>query len=348
MVPVTWLPSPYKNLRDARYEIRGVVNHRIVGTLPSARGAFGVAPGTSRNASSHFGIGYVNGRLTLDQYVDLSDMAWTNGDVREPTWVFYQPGVNPNLTTVTIEHEDGGTANRGKVSEEVWQLSMELQKLITSGDKNAIRAAGIRVRHDHIVSQLARIPKDGRGFIDHNQIAGPNKPYCFRRWLDDPGFVEGRPSRRDRLLAYLNAEDDVLNDYLKGLRETPNRRAIIRSGATARTTPAFNPKDYDSNRVGVLSKDSSATLFGYVTGTNITLADGKVYDPRTDWFVTRNDSHGMTFWHVADLISEQPVEQAEGIKAESWNALQAQGVTALKNIAIRASADADALAAKKP
>ncbi len=205
---VIWLASPYRNARDARYPIRGVVNHRIVGTLLSARAAFGVAPGTSRNASTHFGIGFVSGRLTIDQFVDLSDMAWGNGDAREPTWPFYQAGVNPNLTTVSIEHEDGGSAGRGVVKEPIWQASMELQKLITSGDLTRIRTAGIRVRDAATVTQLAAIPKDARGFIDHHQIAGPNKPYCFRRWLDDPGFVEGFPSRRDRLLAHLRAAED--------------------------------------------------------------------------------------------------------------------------------------------
>jgi hypothetical protein len=325
---ITWLPSPYRNLRDARYSIRGVVNHRIVGTLPSARAAFGVAPGTSRNASSHFGIGYVSGKLTVDQYVDLSEMAWTNGDVRDPTWASIIPGVNPNLYTVTIEHEDGGSANRGKVSEEVWQASMELQKLLVSGDAAKIRAAGIRARYDHHIAQLAAVPRDARGFIDHHQIAGPNKPYCFRRWLDDPGFVEGTPSRRDRLLAHLNGEDDVLNDYLKGLRETPNRRALIRAGATARTIPAFNPKDYDANKAFVLGKDSSATLFGWVKGTNITLSDGTVYDARTDWFATRNNDHGITFWHVRDLLKEEPIEQGGYTQADLDNATKAGFVDA--------------------
>lgn len=208
MIPaITWLPSPFKNARVTRWPILGVVSHRIVGTLSGARGAFGVAPGTPRNVSSHFGIGYISGRLTIDQYVDLSDMAWTNGDVRDPTWAYYQDGVNPNLTTVTIEHEDGGSANRGRVSEEVWQTSMELQKLITSGNPAAIRGAGIRVRSDATIAQLASVSKDVRGFIDHHQIAGPNKPYCFRRWLDDPGFVEGNPSRRDRLIAHLTEAD---------------------------------------------------------------------------------------------------------------------------------------------
>jgi hypothetical protein len=207
--PITWLPSPFRNARDSRYPIRAEVKHRIVGTLPGARIAFGVAPGTSRNASTHFGIGYVGGKLTIDQYVDLSDMAWGNGDVRDPTWSRIIPGVNPNLYTVSTEHEDGGSANRGRVSEAVWQASMQLSRLLRCGDVARIRAAGIRVRSTATVAQLAAMPIDTGSYIDHHQIAGPNKPYCFRRWLDDPGFVEGSPSRRTRLLAYLNAEDDV-------------------------------------------------------------------------------------------------------------------------------------------
>ena len=211
MIPsVTFLQSPYQNARDARYPLRAVVNHRIVGTLPSARRAFGLVAGdVGRRASSHFGIGYVNGVLTIDQYVPLDRMAWTNGDVREPTWSRIIPGVNPNLYTVTIEHEDGSSAGRGRVSAAVWAASMELQDLLVSGDAAAIRAKGIRGATDAIVAQLKAIPNDSTGFIDHHQIAGPNKPYCFRRGLDDPGFVEGSPSRRDRLLAALNQEDDM-------------------------------------------------------------------------------------------------------------------------------------------
>jgi hypothetical protein len=210
--PISFLQSPYQNARDTRYPLRAVVSHRIVGTLPSARRAFGIVVGDpGRSASSHFGIGFVNGVLAVDQYVPLDRMAWTNGDVRDPTWPLYQPGVNPNLTTVTIEHEDGGYPGLGVLQGPVWQASMELQRLLVSGDGPAIRAAGIRGATDAMVAQMARISKDTTGFIDHHQIAGPNKPYCLRRWLDDPGFVEGSPSRRDRLLASLGApsEDDM-------------------------------------------------------------------------------------------------------------------------------------------
>lgn len=307
---VTFRQSPYRNARDARYPIRGVVSHRIVGTLISARGAFGVDPnGTPRKASTHFGIGYDGGRLVIDQFVDLSEMAWGNGDVREPTWPFYQVGVNPNLTSVSIEHEDGGSANGGVVREPIWQASMELQKLITSGDVARIRAAGIRVRDEKTVAQLAAVPKDARGFIDHHQIAGPNKPYCFRRWLNDPGFVEGSPSRRDRLLAYLTAPEEEDVD-LSTLVPIVNRKAAIAAGATARSRPAFDPGNYDAYMVATEPNNRYRTAIGWITGSNLTLNNGSVYDARTRWLMTDSDSHGPIFYHERDVSGFVAIEQA--------------------------------------
>lgn len=318
--PIVWLPSPNRNLRDARYPIQGVVNHRIVGTLFSADVAFGVVAGRpGRNASTHFGIGYVDDKLEIHQYVDLSDMAWGNGDVRDPTWVLYQPGVNPNLTTVSIEHEDGGAANKGVVTEDIWRASMALQKLVTSGDPAAIRASGIRLRYDHHAAELARVPKDSRGFIDHNQIAGPNKPYCFRRWLDDPGFVEGTPSRRDRLLAVLNGKDDMY-DYLGGMTPIVNRRVTLGAGSTARSTPEFNPKDYDENKIFTHPNEVERLAIGWVEGTNITLANGVVFDERTRWVVTdrsggRPDQQ-LIVYHERDVVKFTEAEKTTGYTDE--------------------------------
>lgn len=185
--------------------VRAFVRHRIVGSLASADAVFD--PVSPNLASTHFGIGHINGQLEIHQYVDLSDAAWGNGDVRDPTAlvVLQNPGVNPNLYTISIEHEDGGSAGRGVVQPDTWNASIELGLLLASGDPAAIRAAGIRVRYDTTVAQMAAVPKTADGYIDHNAIAGPNKPYCFRRWLDDPGYVEGSPSRRDRLLAALGS-----------------------------------------------------------------------------------------------------------------------------------------------
>lgn len=311
---ITWLPSPYRNARDSRYPIRAEVKHRIVGSLLSARGAFGAVPGTPRNASTHFGIGYISGVLTIDQYVDLSDMAWGNGDVRDPSWSRIIPGVNPNLYTVSTEHEDGGSANRGRVSEAVWQASMALSKLLRCGDVARIRAAGIRVRDPRHAVELAAMPIDTGSYIDHNQIAGPNKPYCFRRWLDDPGFVEGTPSRRDRLLAALNGEDDMT--YLDTLVPIINRRVTIGKGATARTSPAWDASDPDANAITVHAADTTRTAVAWVTGTKLIGLKGEVYSDDPTWLMTdRYAKPGVTYYHKQDVISLEPVE-ATGVTPE--------------------------------
>ena len=205
--PVTWKPTTKfgypKGALGRPMAVLAFVRHRIVGSLASADAVFD--PSGSRSASAHFAIGHINGRLEIHQYVDLSDSSWCNGDVRDPTAkvVLAHPGVNPNLYTITIEHEDGGSVGRGIVQPDTWAASVALGVLLASGDQAAIRAAGIRVRYAHTVAQMAAVPKTVDGYIDHHAIAGPNKPYCFRRWLDDPGYVEGSPSRRDQLLAAL-------------------------------------------------------------------------------------------------------------------------------------------------
>lgn len=237
---VEWRPSPNHNARDARFPLKGDVSHRIVGSAPSALGAF-AAPGgvgSNRNASSHFIVGHRNGRtatgalisdalcpecgpitgargpLVIYQCVSLDRMAWTNGDVRDPTWSGYQAGVNPNLTTITTEHEDMASAGGHQVTDHIWRASMELKQLLRSGNLAAIRAAGIRVSDGAfsaaaLVARMAALPISSATYIDHHQIAGPNKPFCWRDFDRDKGF----PSRLPGLLAYLNGQEDKEDMY---------------------------------------------------------------------------------------------------------------------------------------
>jgi len=221
-VAVVWSPSPNWNQRDRRYPLQGDVSHRIVGSGPSALSLFS-RPGT---ASSHFVIGHTQvgdpcplcpaarGPLVIWQTVDLSLMAWTNGDVRDPTWPRYQSGVNPNLTTITTEHEDMGEAGQHIVTEHVWQASIALKRLLRSGNLAAIRQAGIRVADgaftaSALVARMAALPVDYSVYIDHHQIAGPNKPWCWRDYDADRGF----PSRLAGLLMALGTpepQEDIM------------------------------------------------------------------------------------------------------------------------------------------
>lgn len=284
--PIVWKNSPkfgcmIQGTRGrAGQKVLGWVMHHIVGTLPVADTIF-LDP-KQKLASSHFGIGYVDGRLEIHQYVDVSDTAWCNGDASEPSWSVTKarPGVNPNLYTISTEHEDGGSANRGRVSAAVWAASIALVKLCTSGDPAAIRAAGIRVRDDATVKQLAAIPKNATGFVDHHQIAGPKKPYCWRPWLDDPGFVNGSPSRRDQLLAALNRTEDVPMPLLRRKFEP----WIFKAGEQVYAGPSFDA-------------EVVTTLVG---GPGVTIAEQATYDEHGN-LVSTGD------WRILVLSNDQAV-----------------------------------------
>lgn len=322
---VQWRPSPNFNSRDARYPLMGDVSHRIVGSAPSALSLF-ETPSTPEHLrpSSHFVIGHTGvgdpcpecgpitgarGQLLIWQTVDLCNMAWTNGDVRDPTWAGYQAGVNPNLTTITTEHEDMAAVGHHIVTDHIWRTSMALKKLLRSGDLAAIRAKGIRISDGAftaaaLVKRMAALPISSATYTDHHAISGPNKPWCWRDYDGDKGF----PSRLPGLLAYLNGTDDVINDYLRYMERLDNRTARLAVGATARSIPAFDRANYDAHKLFTLAAESTGPAIGWVQGTNLTLADGTVFDARTRWLATWSKGKGIVFWHERDVKELTPTE----------------------------------------
>lgn len=246
MPPVVWKPTtkfgyPPGHAGRNGHPVRAFVRHRIVGSLAGADGIF--ASTSKFVVSTHFAIGHISGRLEIHQYVDVADAAWGNGSIDRPVAkvVLARPTVNPNLYTVSVEHEDGGDAGRGKIPPDVWSASLELGLLLASGNLAAIRAPGIHCRDAATASQMAAVPKTIDGYLDHHQITY-GKVYCWRRWLDDPGFIEGSPSRRDQLLSTLNAgrmPDTALGDEMPQIVKWEPGKAIIDGGATIRRSPSL-------------------------------------------------------------------------------------------------------------
>lgn len=197
-VPVIWRPA--KLGEDASYgrggkTILAIVHHRMVGTLPGTIRTFQST--ANRPVSTQFGIGFISGKLTIAQFVDLRDTAFGNGNYdpsgRWDDWGY--PTTAINARTVSIEHEDGATTGRGIVKEPVIAASIELDRLLLSGNLSKIRAAGIRATGTggaKAVSDLGKIKPGPRTIIMHHDIAGRLKPYCWTRWLDDPGFPAKR------------------------------------------------------------------------------------------------------------------------------------------------------------
>lgn len=175
--------------------VRAMVNHRMVGYVAGTRAYF--ANPDSRAVSTHFGIGHIDGKLVIDQYVPLDDTAYGNGNYDASgnwdNWGFKTTEVNPQ--TVSIEHQDHGyPEGQGFVSEAVQQASIALQALLLRGTIAEWKTAGIVVR-DYanngpiLQKELRAIPIDGKHIINHNDIAGSLKPYCWKPWkYDKVGF----------------------------------------------------------------------------------------------------------------------------------------------------------------
>jgi hypothetical protein len=200
------------------------VAHRMVGWLLGTRRYFTLT--SERPVSTHFGIGHegrgpdgllrplcpecgaitgARGPLVIDQYVDLADTAFGNGNW-DPSggWPLKRPGVNPNLHTYSVEHEDGATAGHGIVTAHVRRASVELAQLLHSGNLAAIRAAGVKIGNEtwhapstgqRMAAALGAIPVTAEHFPDHHRIAGDLKPFCFQPWLLDPGYAGGGTQR---------------------------------------------------------------------------------------------------------------------------------------------------------
>lgn len=286
-VPVVWHPASDEDFKDkaegarSGYQPIAIVHHRIVGSLSSADLTFAHSdadPATvgspGRPVSAQFAVGHKAGKLQAIQYVDLSDTAYCNGDCSQTAygsafpsrWDTWYGHKGHNERTVSIEHEDNaglpaGDPLRGVVPEDVIKLSIALDRLLLSGNLTAIRAAGIRCRDAATATALGKIVPGSRTLLDHNDIAGKGKPYCWRPWLLDKGFP------RARYITELSApaptppqEADVpqLTEYL------PGQSATILSGVNVRSTPKILTDN--SNRLRVTSGTEAWVATGWVKG----------------------------------------------------------------------------------
>lgn len=223
---VTWKPSPNLYLGRSGHIPIAIVNHRMVGYLTGTDRHFSDA---ANEVSTHFGVGtrFEGGPVEISQYVDLGNSAWGNGNY-DPSggWTRVKRNtdgsvINPNFYTVSIEHQDGADAERGVVSDEIKDASLWLQSVLLTGDQTKIMAAGIRINSGASARGLREIRIDNESIIDHHRISGTKKPYCWRPWLDDKGFLpwkttlipalmDSRIMTLDELLAALKVEADKL------------------------------------------------------------------------------------------------------------------------------------------
>lgn len=225
-VRVLWKGAHPNNWESGHNRPIALVHHRMVGWLAGTTRYF--ASGEHRPVSTHFGVG----PNEIHQYVDLSDIAYGNGNWdASGGWRLYN-GRNPNLYTISIEHEDGATAQRGRVSETTIARSIELDRLLLSGDLIAMRRAGIHIRDPLTAKALAAIKPGPETLIDHHRIAGRLKPYCWRQWLDDKGFPQAR-----YLAALKTVQEAPVATPVDLTNPSPDTIYLLRQYLQARKTP---------------------------------------------------------------------------------------------------------------
>lgn len=284
---ITWKPAHADNFASGRNGKvpAWLVHHRMVGFLTGTDRHF-AKPGV--RTSTHFGIGHrtPGGPVEISQYVRLDDRAFGNGNnvtssgAEVPSlWNQLNYPSRPNEHTISIEHEDGGTVGRGVVTDDIIEASIWLDELLLSGDPLQIREAGIRFSSDALVKAIARItPRDATHIIDHHFIAGPLKPFCWRKWLDDPGFPQAR------YLDALTSEDGMLGHTID--RESEDVEITIDGAAaiwldTGELIPVLKGEVKKALGFGKLDKP-----YGTGTGDQADRQSGfLLYGPRLAWIL---------------------------------------------------------------
>lgn len=98
---INWIGSPNYNKGRQGYSPKAIINHVMCGTEEGTDSWF---LNTNSQVSAHFGIAKSG---IIHQYVKEEDTAWANGRELSPDidWLENFPNVNPNLWTISIEHE---------------------------------------------------------------------------------------------------------------------------------------------------------------------------------------------------------------------------------------------------
>lgn len=148
---IEWVGTPnHYNGRRGRKPI-AIVDHITAGAYP---GCLSWMQNPQAQASANYLVTR-DGRIF--QLVKDEDGAWANGAVNKPNWPLYD-GTNPNLYTLSIEHEGyGGSGGDGSLTEIQYQATLWLHKQL-------VAKWSISVDKDHI--------------IGHYRIDSVNRPNC--------------------------------------------------------------------------------------------------------------------------------------------------------------------------
>jgi len=281
-----------------KHYLVGIPQTAIVGGLPS------------RGIACHWTAGGPGRRGALDTAQFFIDRADRNASYHELWWWDAATGTFGVLLLVPVDR----AAHSMNPTPPTYAPNAEVRRILGDkvGDPNAACYA----------FSFAGMPADLE-----RALADPRfRTYARRRYADllsqettirdpRPLFNHGwaQPTTRtdagERLIPILYGLEDDSMSYLKGAEPIVNRRAILAGGATVRSSPAFDRSNYDAGRLFAIGPGgSNAPAIAWVSGTNLTLSDGTVFDKRTRWLALQGAGYGVGFIHERDLVRLEAIE----------------------------------------
>lgn len=189
LIPVNYTLGRYG------YSPEAIVIHLMDGTLAGTDAWF---RNPNAKASTHYGIGK---KGEVYQWVEESNMAWGNGRVDKPTWKLIKPNANPNLYTISIEHE--GVSGHEWTPEqyesladlviqisERWNIPLDESHIIVHSEIYAKKpnCTGSGFDKKHLLQMVKPEVPDLRNSL----VKGDLSPAIF--WVDNNNVAHGIPT----------------------------------------------------------------------------------------------------------------------------------------------------------
>ncbi len=148
---IKYVGTPNYSKGRSGFKPKAIVNHITAGAYP---GCLDWMQNPKAQASSNY---LITGKGEILQLVKDEDMAWANGRLNGGSWKLYN-GKNPNLYTISIEHEGYGShGGDGKLTPEQFEASVQL--------------------HLHLMKKW-NIPLSEDHIIGHYKLDPVNRPCC--------------------------------------------------------------------------------------------------------------------------------------------------------------------------
>lgn len=189
LIPINYTVGRYG------YNPEAIVIHLMDGSLKGTDSWF---RNPDSKASTHYGVGVAG---EVYQWVEEKNMAWGNGRVDKPTWKGLKPNANPNLYTISIEHEGKSghewtedqykaTADLVKEIAKRWNIPLDAEHIVVHSEifSKKPNCPGVGFDKSILLDMVKPVSVDARNSL----VKGDNSTAIY--WVDNQNVAHPIPT----------------------------------------------------------------------------------------------------------------------------------------------------------